>query len=255
MRFRQYINRLRKQPHPIICRSAGAGVSRPGTRTPKHSHKNPGSPAERGLAGHRPVRENVRPPCQRFPQGRKGLHSPKDVPRRDSPRRKTVPSRSVLFGTPTMSALPPLRRIVSVFLRAAVVRPRRLPFGFGGPQKTRPTKNVPQKSAASMSKPLSPRAPDRSNARPCGIRPLNGEARSRFSVRPLHSEPRLQRARPMNPPFPHGRKEASSRTEILEAPSFSSRFVGRSRTTSDRTLPNLRGEADRRAACWPDRCS
>lgn len=151
MRFRQYINRLRKQPHPIICRSAGAGVSRPGTRTPKHSHKNPGSPAERGLAGHRPVRENVRPPCQRFPQGRKGLHSPKDVPRRDSPRRKTVPSRSVLFGTPTMSALPPLRRIVSVFLRAAVVRPRRLPFGFGGPQKTRPTKNVPQKSAAPYS--------------------------------------------------------------------------------------------------------
>ncbi len=49
IRFRQYINRLQKQSRPIICRSAGSGVSRPGARAPKHSHKNPGSPpAERG---------------------------------------------------------------------------------------------------------------------------------------------------------------------------------------------------------------
>lgn len=48
MRFRQYINRLQKQPRPIICRSAGSGASRPGARTPKRSRKNQGSPPRNG---------------------------------------------------------------------------------------------------------------------------------------------------------------------------------------------------------------
>ncbi len=150
MRFRQYINRLQKQPRPIICRSAGSGVSRPGTRAPKRSRKNPVPPAERGSQATVPFGETCVHRAGGFLRDEGGIILQRMFPGEAAPRRKTVPSRSVLFGTPTMSALPPLRRIVSVFLRAAIVRPRRLPFGFGVPQKNTTDEKRPAKIRRSV---------------------------------------------------------------------------------------------------------